>query len=247
MRKTLLQKKEYVPMGTSEQFMVPLLRDEIESFFEQFANAESVHGHKALDVGCGRQPFKELIKRLGFNYNSVDAVQNMEGTVDYIEEIDGQLSSKIVENGPYDIMICTEVLEHVANWDGAFRNLNALLAVNGKLLITCPHFFGLHEAPYDFWRPTYHALQYYAAKYNFAEVYSKQVGGAWEVLGTLLGANTIRSWDKKFFNRLRAYIGRKISNMVFKSLAKGKIQKKLKFESSYQPTYLSNVMVLTKK
>jgi hypothetical protein len=36
-------------------------------------------------------------------------------------------------------------MEHVADWDAAFKNFNLLLKDGGKLLLTAPFFFRLHE------------------------------------------------------------------------------------------------------
>ena len=40
-------------------------------------------------------------------------------------------------------------------------NVAALLAPGGRVLLTVPHVYRLHEEPYDFWRPTLHAIHYF--------------------------------------------------------------------------------------
>jgi SAM-dependent methyltransferase len=53
----------------------------------------------------------------------------------------------------FDLIIATEVVEHVHDWCAVVENFKAGLRENGGLLITTRSFgFPYHEAPWDFWR-----------------------------------------------------------------------------------------------
>ncbi|NJL10543.1 MAG: class I SAM-dependent methyltransferase [Calothrix sp. SM1_7_51] len=161
---------------------------------------------RALDIGCGRQPFRKDLEALGYTYTSSDVNQNIESSVDILFELDKPIPIELIELSPFSLIFCTEVMEHIANWDMAFSNFAQLLSSGGRLLITCPYFYQLHEVPYDFWRPTPYALQYFADKHGFTLLFQENAGDAWDILGTLL-ANVYslpssRSLRDRLLNRI---------------------------------------------
>lgn len=53
----------------------------------------------------------------------------------------------------FDVIIATELLEHVNDWKKAVNNFKDVLKSNGILLITTRSIgFGYHGFPYDYWR-----------------------------------------------------------------------------------------------
>ena len=166
--------------------MVPLLADNIGRSIDSFARPLG-NGGVCLDVGCGEQPLRASLEALGFAYSSLDLAQNQSGTVQHIGAIDRSLPTSLA-NAAFDFIVCTEVLEHVADWTQAFTNLSALLKPGGRLLITCPHIWVPHEEPADFFRPTSWALAHYAKASGLGTLSIERLGDGFDVLGTVLAA-----------------------------------------------------------
>jgi SAM-dependent methyltransferase len=245
-RPTLIERREYRPGLPVEGFIVPLLKAKIENVLETLpANAP---GYKVLDVGCGGQPFRSFFDARRHAYISVDA-QDPLGIVDHVAEIDKDLPPALMARGPFDFILCAEVLEHVADWDKAFANFQRLLASGGRILITCPHFYVLHEQPYDFWRPTVYALSFFAERYGLQPLSMEKVGTSWDVLGTLLGANynNLRPLQNRLLDKMAARLGRAVLKLTYLALRRRVFQTRFAFGGDPYPIYLANVALLEKR
>lgn len=241
--RTTQHRERYVPAWGPEQFIVPLLDGRIRELFSRYGSRPA-SAARALDVGCGAQPFRSMIESTGYSYASVDVVQNANGNVDFIGAIDEPLPVALASEAPYDFLLCTEVLEHVVDWPMAFANLTRLLAPDGRLLATCPHFYPLHEVPYDFWRPTPFALRHFAAKNDLEVEVLEQGGGPWEVLGTLLGEAHAYPSTRRFSDRCLAWLGRQARRALLRVLQSGWLPSRVELRGPY---YLSNVAVFRKR
>jgi SAM-dependent methyltransferase len=57
-----------------------------------------------------------------------------------------------VADNTYDVIVCTQVLEHVANPFRAAAELWRILKPGGRLLLTVPAAYPYHGVPRDYWR-----------------------------------------------------------------------------------------------
>jgi SAM-dependent methyltransferase len=241
-RPTPDRRAQYAPSAPQEEFIVPLLRRHIENGIARYA-APAPPGARALDVGCGRQPFRGSLDGLGYSYTGLDVDQNLEGSVDVICAIDEPLPAGVLDLGTFEFVLCTEVLEHVADWDMAFRNLAALMSPRGRLLVTCPHFFYLHEEPYDFWRPTPHALRYFGTRAGLQVLSARAVGDAWDILGTLLASSTPVPASNRVRDRMARRLVLESRRTLLALLRRRLLQRMVRLQGSL---YMSNITVFEK-
>lgn len=113
---------------------------------------------KILDVGAGEMPFKNLAVKLGFDYRSHDFEKysgNSESpglqNKDWLNS-GHDLVCDIMEipEDSYELIIITEVLEHVPDPAAAMAKISKLLAPDGKILITVPFSSRMHQSPFWF-------------------------------------------------------------------------------------------------
>jgi SAM-dependent methyltransferase len=170
--------------------MLPVIKHFVmESLAARPANAGNGY---ALDVGCGEQPFRSAVEQFGYQYVAMDVQQNSSGSVDVLAPIDSEIADRNLV-GKFDLILCTEVLEHVADWFTAFENFKTLLRPGGCVVITSPFLWPLHEEPYDFWRATPHAIRYLANRSGLDVLTAKKGGTPSQALSTALGVTAIKT------------------------------------------------------
>lgn len=140
-------------------------------------------GDKVADVGCGEQPLRTAIEARGGNYTGIDITQNAQGTVDVIADI----NALPLQNGAFDFVICSEVLEHVATPYEALDELARILRPGGTLLVSVPFAYPLHEVPYDFLRYTPYFFARWAEQHEFEIVRTAPLGHTLQVWATVWG------------------------------------------------------------
>lgn len=121
-------------------------------FVEKVLKEEDVKGRRVLEIGAlnVNGSVRPSIERFGpAEYIGVDMVEG--SGVDLVCRAE-ELAARFAP-GRFDLVVSTEMLEHVRDWRRVISNMKALLEEGGILLITTRSFgFGYHAFPYDFWR-----------------------------------------------------------------------------------------------
>jgi SAM-dependent methyltransferase len=233
----IARRSEYEPEAREERFIVPLLRDAIADALARHAPPA---GSRVLDAGCGEQPLRAGLERSGLQYHSLDLQQNAIGSVEYIGAIDTDLPAAMPRES-FSLIVCTEVLEHVARWDRAFANIASLLTRGGRVIVTSPFVYPLHEEPHDYWRPTPYAVRDAATANGLKVIDERQLGDSWDVLGTVLSATWTFPADARFGSRVRAAIARRAHAWLWRALDSGSLRSRVALRG---PWFLSTLAVL---
>jgi len=157
--------------------------------YKEIKNIAQSHDNESisiLDVGCGARPYQSLFKTK--KYFGID-VENS-GHKDDHKEVDKYFDGKKIpfENNKFDLVICTQVLEHAEDPEALLLDCSRVLKKDGKLFLTMPLVWNEHEAPYDFRRFTKYGHEQILKKTNFLVLEIMPTCGIFGVCGQLLSA-----------------------------------------------------------
>ena len=113
-----------------------------------------------LDAGAGSFRYKEILIQKGYRYESQDFENVFDKTARGLHTYISDIQNIPVVSQRYDVIICTQVLEHVTNPQKVFNELSRILKPGGTLHLTTNFIFPIHGAPYDFFRFTNYGLYY---------------------------------------------------------------------------------------
>jgi SAM-dependent methyltransferase len=105
-------------------------------------------GARILDVGAGVMPYYPLFADLASEYvgNDVEARPGLT-SVSPIEALD-------LPDASFDVVLCTQVLEHVRHPQKALGEIARVLKPGGYVLLTTHGVYPHHPDPGDYWRWT---------------------------------------------------------------------------------------------
>lgn len=110
------------------------------------------------DIGCGMKPYQCIFTPYTTRHIGVDLAPSghKTSTVDVI----GSAYDTNLQELSCDVVLCTEVLEHLEEPLTAVKEMNRILKPKGIVILTAPFFWHIHEAPKDFYRYSEYGLRY---------------------------------------------------------------------------------------
>jgi len=150
----------------------------VRAALSAWLEAEAVRAHadlgryRLLDVGCGVKPYRPYFEPYADEYVGVD-IDNPAA------DMEGSVGALPVENGSFDLVLCTQVLEHVEDPSVAVRELHRVTSPGGRVLASTHGVQVYHPSPTDYWRWTHAGLErLFTQSADWASVSVTPVGGA---------------------------------------------------------------------
>jgi len=128
-----------------------------ENWLESVLN-DIPKGMKILDAGAGESQYKKYCTHLDYvsqDFAEYDGTGDSKGiqkeSRDYSNlDIVSDITSIPVSDNTFDVIMCIEVFEHLPNPIDALVELNRVLKVGGKLILTAPFASLTHYSPYHY-------------------------------------------------------------------------------------------------
>jgi 2-polyprenyl-3-methyl-5-hydroxy-6-metoxy-1,4-benzoquinol methylase len=167
-----------------------------------------------LDAGCGPQRYKSFCEHLKYksqDFNQYDGkgdgtgLQNCDwkyGTLDYV----GNIWEINEESSFFDVILCTEVLEHIPFPNKTIEEFSRLIKPGGKIILTAPFCSIPHMSPYYYYNGF--SIYWYeqAAKQNNLEIVCIEANGN---AFSFVGQELIRTTH---------HVQNKVLKFIFKSI-----------------------------
>jgi len=145
---------------------------------QQFSEIKT--SSNVLNVGAGgrvNDMLNDYANKNGFTVVSQDIDEKRN------PDILGDICTLPLEPETYDVISICEVLEHLHSPHLAIENMFCALKPEGKIIITVPFIFPMHERPFDYYRYTKYGLAHLLS--NFEEVKIKERNSWGETINVL--------------------------------------------------------------
>lgn len=138
--------------------MKKITRTRLRAFLEKHATDARV-----LDVGAGGTDYPSIFP----NRVTVD--------IDPARHPDIVADAEHLpfEDSSFEVVLCTEVFEHLKHPEQVVREFRRVLAPGGTLLLTTRFIFPVHDAPHDYFRFTAYGLRFLFEGWNITEIHNE--------------------------------------------------------------------------
>jgi SAM-dependent methyltransferase len=163
------------------------------------------------DIGCGDVPYYEIYKDLVKDNICVDWRTKDDGDfhLDHIADLNNGIP---LESNSFDTVLCTDVIEHIKTPSLLFSELARITNDGGKIIVTTPFLYWIHNAPYDYHRYTKYMFKEFCKDNNLQLLSIEEYGGLPEIIYDLVYKGYIfynfpmRRWFLAFWWRFGKFL-----------------------------------------
>lgn len=157
-----LSRKLY--LNSSRQYLDDFARD---------AGRSVPAGATVLDAGAGTCLYKRHFSHTVYESADFCQLDKAYGEITYVCD----LANIPVEDERYDLVFCSQVLEHIPEPTLVLSELYRVLKPGGSLWLSAPLFYEEHDVPYDFYRYTQYGFKHLLGKAGFNEIRTNWLEG----------------------------------------------------------------------
>lgn len=126
--------------------------------YQYKAGLVALHNKRVLDVGSGNCNIKDFLAADNYvvrlDYPSTSSHYSL------LPDVYADGCTLPFKNDTFDCVILLEVLEHIDKPSVALSEIQRVLKGGGKLLLSVPFCYPIHDVPYDYFRYSKYGIQY---------------------------------------------------------------------------------------
>ena len=178
---------------------------------ENIAQLPSEKGLVILDCGCGNKPYFPFFENISSVYVGIDLWRSK-----YLDVV-GDVEKLPFNNSSFDVILCTQVLEHASSPLALVDEIYRTLKPHGFLFLSTHGVWPVHAAPFDFWRWTDSGLKKMLERFSIVKIY--ECGGSVASLFQIVNLYVPRiayvsSLVSLFLNKMGEYFDNVFRNKV---------------------------------
>ncbi len=150
-----------------------------------------------LDLGAGSAKYRDIIKKGAGEYIAFDIVPGPN------IDVTGDIFDMPFEDGQFDVVVSTQVLEHVEKPWVMAKEIGRILKKGGVCIITAPFMVPYHPDPSDYFRYSKEGLEFLFKNEGFEIIESGYYGKIFTVLSEMIRFGFFNRYKKKNTGRIK--------------------------------------------
>ena len=171
------------------RFYKRLSRVHLYEWLEQEARALDGKNLRCLNIGANGDIFEFVRPLTTAEIVQIDIDESRKPDI-----VTSVCSMPMFEGASFDAVFMMEVLEHVPEPQQALSEIRRVLKPGGRLILSVPFIFPLHEEPHDYYRYTKYGLAYMLRA--FADVSIRERNATLDAI-LVMQARLVRTDDRK--------------------------------------------------